>query len=424
MDQYQPYMSFASIGEEMSGRGPSALVAHTPSDTLEGKSWLRNFANEDCGSAQLLINSLRIFSADEFRSRLLAIVLERLTEFSGPVAVYPVKNTPKDVQEPSPLPMNGRLPGSYAIVANIIRDSVENPPEGVTVVGSPNLDKLRGGKFRHLLLVDDYSGSGGLAIKHGKGWARNPTIRSWRSYGLLRIHYVSFAVSSLALRRIRKERLFDSVVQVECGLDFSNARWTQRERESIEQICQSYAWKKDYAYGRDDSRGLCVMSHTVPNNLPAVLWQKKGPNGSPWMPFFSARRMNPRQTLELAGYSQHINVRQVAAEMGQQRLARQLGSRLSDESPDLKKLLVLLGALAIGKRREHMLSAHFGVPIGAITQMLVVGRKLGLIDDERRLTDAGWAELRSARRAPAKQPSRELTGSDEPYYPTKLRGSQ
>ncbi|MFF2025899.1 hypothetical protein ACFVW2_29405 [Streptomyces sp. NPDC058171] len=385
---------------------------------------MENFANEDWESAQLLVNSLRIFSADEFRSRLLAIVLERLTELGGPVAIYPVKNTPKGVQEPSPLPMNGRLPGSYAIVANIIRDAVENPPEGVIVGGVPTLGKLRDGKFRHLLLVDDYSGSGGLAIRHGKGWARNPTIRSWRSYGLLRIHYLSFAVSSFAAQEIRKERLFDSVTQVEFGLDFSNARWTPRERESIERLCQSYAWKKDYAYGRDDSRGLCVMSHTVPNNLPAVLWQKKGPNGSPWIPFFSARRMNPRQTLELAGYSQQIDAKQVAAEIGQQRLARQLDSRLSDESPDLKKLLVLLGALAIGKRGEHLLSVHFGVPIGAITQMLGVGRTLGLIDDERRLTDAGWAELRSARRAPAKQPSRELTVSDKPYYPTKLRGSQ
>ncbi|WP_455710630.1 phosphoribosyltransferase-like protein [Streptomyces achromogenes] len=406
------------------GQSRNAIVAQSPSSTPEGKSWIQNFPAEDRETAELLINSLRIFSADDFRSRLLKMILDRLAEVRGPVAVYPVKNTRKNEQEPLPFPAYRKLPGSYAIVANIIRDAVENPPKGVAASGAPELCELRDGKFRSVLLIDDYAGSGGLAVRHGKGWMRNTTIRSWRSYGLLEIHYASFAVSSLADRNIKKERLFDSVSFLEYGVDFASARWTSRERESIEDLCRAYAWKKEYAYGRDKSRGLCVMPHTVPNNLPAVLWQKKGPSGGPWEPLFRTRRMNPRQQIELAGYGRRIEIEEISAEIGQRRLARQLDSRLRDESPELKKLLVLLGALAARKRRDHTLSVHFGVPVGVIAQMLSVGRTLGLIDEERRLTDAGWAELRSARRATKQLPTPELTGSDEPYYPMKLRGSQ
>ncbi|NEB76430.1 hypothetical protein G3I40_14525 [Streptomyces sp. SID14478] len=396
-----------------------------PSTTPEGLAWLQNFAPEDRESAELLVNSLRIFSADDCRSRSLQLILDRLASIKGPVGVYPVKNTRKNQHEPSPIHVDRKLPGSYVIVANIIRDAVESPPDGVVVGGNPPLEELRERSFRSILLIDDYSGSGGLAIRHGKGWMRNTSIRSWRSYGWLEVHYASFCMSDLAARNLKKEGLFDSVFSLERGVDFISARWTARERELIENLCQSYAWKSDYAYGRDRSRGLCVMPHTVPNNLPAVLWQKKGPNGGPWDPLFVNRRMNPRQQSDLAGYGRWVDIAKISEEIGQRRLARQLGGRLKGESSDLKNLLVLLGALAARKRRDHTLSMHFGVPVGVVNQMLNMGEALGLIDGQRRLTEAGWAELRSARRTTAQQlPAKALTGSNEPYYPTALRGSQ
>jgi hypothetical protein len=64
-----------------------------------------------------------------------------------------------------------------------------------------------------------------------------------------------------------------------------------------------------------------------------------------------------------------------------------------------------------------------GVSVPAARRIIERVTLLGLLDEQLRLTDAGWQELRAAKAKPRKVTS-GLQGSSEPYYPRQLKGSR
>ncbi|MEU6972408.1 hypothetical protein AB0A71_32745 [Kitasatospora aureofaciens] len=394
-----------------------------PISITEGRAWLDNFQPEERGIAALLLNSLRIVSSTEFRAQLTRGLIETVSQLPQPVALYPVRAIRKEESEPSGISPRRTLPGSHAIVANIIRDILESPPGSARIYAEEQLEALREKQVRSILLVDDYSGSGTIALRCGGAWLRNPTIRSWKSYKFIGIHYFAFAVSGTAEQRIRKASIFDSVRYAEYGLDFDAARWTENEKSDVEVLCKKYAQTPSVALGLRKSRGLFVVQHTVPNNLPMIIWQRTGRDGAPWAPFFKNRRMSPAQQLYISGYSPKVDFSELAEEIGQRRLARQFSQKLKGESAGLKRLTLLLGALSAGHRNDNDLSVRLATSIASLEDLTRIGQQLGLIDGKRRLTDSGWAELRSARKQQGSAQV-ELTWCDEPYYPRQLRESQ
>src|SRR6266511_5297635 len=145
------------------------MPAVRPSETPEGGLWLANFGAADLTIPILLLDSLRIVSDGGVRASLVALLTEVVKDCEPPVALFPIREVPEEtpyykLTHPDYLG-SASLPGSEAMIANVIRDIVRPRKTKDRVIEWPSLDALRGKRCRTLLLIDDYSGSGTRAIK-------------------------------------------------------------------------------------------------------------------------------------------------------------------------------------------------------------------------------------------------------------------
>src|SRR5262249_28333082 len=226
-------------------------------------------------------------SEDVFRASLTDLLISRIQDKSitEPIALYPVRPPPAnpDYVEPAPERPWSAEDGSEHIVANIITEVVKACRTVRRVSASASIEKLRTDKVRTIILVDDYIGSGTAALAYLDRWWANRTIKSWRSFGLIRVILVTYACSVVGRKRLT-HRLLDDLLWIEFGVDFTSAQWGPEERDTIRALCAKYARKRSLALGYKDSEGLLVMSHTVPNNLPQIFRNGISRHG-PWVSF-------------------------------------------------------------------------------------------------------------------------------------------
>ncbi|MFD6970047.1 hypothetical protein [Streptomyces sp. NPDC059949] len=397
-------------------------MRNRPSETERGVAWVNNFPPEDKRAAELLLNSLRVLSDVTFRATLTNLLASLVRELPHPIGIYQVRELPNpDVEGFLPLAHpHAPLPGSEGAVGHIIRDVIGSRPDG-TVASSPQtLEDLRRIKARTLVLVDDYSGTGNRVAGYLDAWVRDPTMRSWFSYKLIKFHVVLHAVSVPALRALERSPWVERVHFSEHAVEFSTARWSTDEAAEIRELCTNHGFKKKLALGYQEAEGLWVMQHTVPNNLPMILWQDRHKSNSAWRPFFADRKMSPEQQQELGDYRLETRAEEIAGSLRQPRLSH----ALTDQPGATTRLLLLvLAAAARGVRDVRRLSLLFSTPLASAEAAQQACIQLGLLDSVGRLTHEGQRELVSARRrAPLSVPTRHLIGRDKPYYPWQLRG--
>lgn len=405
-------------------------TAKRPSETPEGVEWLSNFAKEDAHIARLLLDSIHFIDGAIFRRLLREHLVNRIREglFREPCMLYSVRTIPKSAvmfeNAVSPLPEPNIDSGSQLIVQNILR-SVAGVSPGSPAIGPGTLKELRLQKARSIALVSDFSGSGDECISYARAWTRNASIRSWRSFGLLQIHLVSFALSPLAAHIINLSGYVDSVMPLYFGADFASAQWSDDEREQIIDLCRRYARKPTEALGYKKSAGLFVFQHTVPNNIPLILRQTRGPSrrpGGTWVPFFAGRAIPESIERQCMGYRPGHDPLHLLRSLGDHRLLAAEGARAGGREVS-QVYRLLLAQLAAGERFLPQMSLSVGLPIPAVEQSLAGMSRLGLVDSRNRLTDAGWNELRQARIKPRRY-SFELKRDRSFYYPSQLRESR
>lgn len=394
-----------------------------PSETNEGRRWLANFPPDDLRAATILLDSLHFISATSFRAGLTDLLSEVIEdhETESPIVIYPVRPPPKDSDyfEPAPERPWTEDAGSEHIVANIITETVRRYKASHQVSAHGSIEQLRHLKARTIILVEDYTGSGSTISSYLDRWWANPTIKSWRSLGLIRFILVVFACSSTAKAKLH-HRLLDDIRWVEYGLDFASAHWSDEERTSIRELCVKYARNRSLARGYKNSEGLIVIGHVLPNNLPIIFRTGKGASGS-WAGFFpsGSRRISPSQQLRLADYRPEADLEFLAARLRHPRLAY---GYLKD-APGARPLLLMLAALTRPPRTDDWLMQELEFTVYELQRILQGAQDLKLIDEHRHLTDQGRAVLRHAERKP-RIVRFELHGSDEPYYPVSLRGAR
>ena len=402
-----------------------------PSETASGRAWLTNFEPTDQALAGLLLDSVRFLSESRFRaglSALLRIVVENRELW--PVAIYPVRPKPSSAEltgakdapglfEPDPN-RPWLSAGSEHLAANIITEVTKNraPTE---VMGSVTQPELRDRRVRTLVFVDDYIGSGGTVLGYVKRWWANPTIKSWHSGRFVRAHLVCYGMSTRAEQQLTAAPpLLADQHSVEFGLDFTSANWSATEREGIRRICTRYAVRNTDALGWRGSEGLFVMGHTTPNNLPAILRQETGRAGSRWRKFFppGARRLGATQQLLLADYAPRDEFAEIVKALGHPDLER--GYRDGTAHQIETTLVTVLAALSAGCAYDTQLQAELRMSVFKLHTALRIATSLGLIDENRHLTDRGHEALRRAGRD--RRRVREiLTPKTGEYYPLQLR---
>jgi hypothetical protein len=401
------------------------------SPTVEG--WLGNFAEEDQVTASILLDSLRVASGDEIRAGLLQRLMGLTAELPKPLLLLPVRdlgdidpqwkyNLPVVYQDFPPDVDFGAAPGSEAIVSNVLREIYRTAKRSSVILpSSAALDVLRRRRCRTLLFVGDYAGSGSQALAYLKSWLRNPTVRSWRSFGWIKIHLLLFASSSFAARRLRASSAIDQLHVIEMAIDFASAPWVEEERARIEDLCIRYArpkyMRQNLAFGFGGHGGLFLMTHTVPNNLPAILLQDRGPDDERWIPLFPRRTFPPVLQRQISGYRPRQEFALDLDTIPDRRLAGAFKHGLRGTQ---RSFLMMLAAIAGNSHDDEAISTSLATSTIKVNDMGRMLRIWGLIDSRNHLTDLGWEALRRARMRPRKI-AFTLKGNTLPYYPMQLR---
>lgn len=310
------------------------------------------------------------------------------------------------------------LAGSEAFVGNLLRDLAgARPRSGGQEAWLPpttKLEEARRRRIRSIVFVADYAGTGNQLVRFAEMFPRNATLRSWRSFGLLRMHAVAYAASLAAMRALELSPAVDKSHAEITAPSFATAQWSPDERGRIEELCRKYAMSKRGALGYRSGMGLFVTDVSVPNNIPAILWQE----GGGWRPFFSGRRVYPEFALELSGYVPPRDLGLLVGSVGQRRLAARLASPARPTRH--ADLLAVLALVEAGTASAYDIAGRMQTTIEHAGALLGACSRLGFVGPDGLVSPAGLVELRFAKRA-RRAVRQQFTGSAEPYYPRHLR---
>jgi hypothetical protein len=388
----------------------------------EYRNWLANFSVEYHSPAELLVNALHYLDDSTFRSNLTDQILGDFEagRIVPPALVTPIRSglemglqgSEKAIIFENVFPRDGlRIPntGSEAICANIIRNLEKGQGQKLGMIPWPRgLDDLRRQEVRSIVLVGDYAGSGSQAMEAARIWTRNKSIRSWRSYGKIKIHVLVHSASSLAKEALDKDPSIDRLSTVGIAPDFDSAGWSDEQRNEIQTFCTKFARHRGKdVLGWKNSAALFVMQHTAPNNLPSVLWQTKGQSRrhDGWYPLFPDGRVPGALARALAS-------------QGKQRREQRIPKRPGSEQILGSLLPLVLAAMREGARTPERISGLADISLADSTRVLAELVDGGYADTRGYLTDSGRRLL-----APDARPLRRyrLSGSADFYYPQALR---
>jgi hypothetical protein len=407
-------------------------MAMNPSDTERGKAWLDNFAEDEQVAARLLLDGLDLVGQDRLRADLTTTIGRLAETLPAPIALVPVRDLdtsqsyyPMHSRDARPQLLNSTsFPGSEAIVANLAGSLRREAENDGPFVAAPSLRNMRAARCRTVLFIDDFSGSGDRVLAFDRAFRRHPTIKAWLSRKWIKIHVVVFAATGGAAYRLSQHFAADRVHVHRMCPTFDDRAWTGSERSAVEKLCRDYylPTSKAEAYGYKNSRGLMAFLHSVPNNLPPILWQGGRRRRRGWRSFFLNQAV-PSDVFPLFGdASPEQRADETLMRLGQQRLA--LGGWRTAAGAETTRVLLVLSALSRRPATIARVMSLTGLANSETVAILRACRGWGLVGVTLRLTDAGLKELAHAKGITLRGEIPTLRGSDESYYPRSLRVGQ
>jgi hypothetical protein len=233
------------------------------------------------------------------------------------------------------------------------------------------------------VLIDDSIGSGDRVSGFINAMLLHPTFLSWWSFGLVKIHVVSFARpresevkiiakmrgSDHGLRKYRKSSKIDFTSEVVYEADWLEGRWGENYKQIIELCrCQTKIPKKR-RFGYGDVMANIVFYHSVPNNLPGVLWCKN----KRWVGLLTGRAI-PDWLLALI-----------------EQPFQSMQPKIASISGEMIRLLKLVKR---GVRSSRTIATRLGVDHKYAVGLLGTAQDLGLLTPQVRLTSAGLDRLK------------------------------
>ncbi|MDF1480419.1 hypothetical protein PYV02_15160 [Leifsonia sp. H3M29-4] len=392
-----------------------------PSETSRGKAWLSNFQVHDRPFAQILLDSLRVVAAGEFRAAMKdAITLAALGAPRGQTNILALG-------APSPTAPSYRSPsdlvrtGSDHVLAEIVERIAAQTSQQCDLGVKTMLKR----KTRRIVIVTDSIGSGDQVVRLVEFLYKNPTIRSWHSGKFISFHVVAYSVSLEAQARLTSHRAITSVQSVEVGRDLHTTGWSDGVQSAVRDLAIRYANKRAEALGWDGTGGLTTFAHSIPNNTPLVIRQTSGPPGSTWNALFVGGRRggwSAATEREIGDYRPPRIFGTTMSALGRLRLGRltprDLGVLRSNGFGE--STLDLLQVLAMRSRGfpPIEITQQLGVTTMRINDLLRTAEANGYLDAEGTLTARGRGILNFAAR---KQRQLRRTPLMSVYYPQSLR---
>lgn len=363
---------------------PKYLTLEMIEDSPEIQNWLNQFPDNDRLAAIDLLLKLKFVPRDAY-SEWLKTTLSGLTEER--CALYAVRkfgkqedlclwdSTGEMVNRP-----NSSL-GSEDLVRSVIAGLMKS--DRTRFLDHPSLNELRNREVHEVALIDDSIGSGKRVSDYIKIMLTNKTFLSWWSFGWIRFYIVAFARTNEATKMItEKSPGSDHPIRKHpksAKLNFcSDSRYQISQLEErwgsgfqgIVDLCASQEGIPiDRRLGFRETMSNIVFYHSVPNNIPGMLWSES----KSWVPLFP-RRSIPEWLPTLLEGAKPPTL---------------MGKRVS------APLLTLLRLIKKGIRNQNSLARSLGVDITFLQQLLASGRDSGFLTLGNRLTKAGveviWA---------------------------------
>jgi hypothetical protein len=349
----------------------------------QAKEWLGQFPKDRRGTATNLLLNLQFLTRDTY-SEWLKTTLWDLRD--GPCALYAVRKFDRGISclwnpagEVVGRPSSSL--GSEDLVHSVISGLIK--ADGQRFLDHPNLEELKIRKVKSIVLIDDSIGSGDRVSSYIKLMMSSKTFLSWWSFGWVRLNVVAFArtkgaeirIVELAAGSNHPKRKFPKASKIgflghlayeETDL---SSRWGPNY-QSIIDLCDSISSIPSIVRrGFGNTMANIVFYHSVPDNLPGVLWFQC----SEWDALFPDRSV-PKWLPVLLDCAS----------------STQRQGSLSES------FLTVLRLIKKGMRNEHSLARAMGLDAAVLRQILVRGRDSGLLTKGNRLTKAGsqrvWAE--------------------------------
>lgn len=398
-------------------------------DTEAGRAWINRFDLTDRGTATLLLDSLRVVSQDRFYGELRHTFTRYVRDLDGPIAMYAVREIEGNESyfennRNRPDPARSRVEmGSEGPLAYFA--TCMNRSNTRRFLNHPPIATLRRRRCRHVLLLDDFSGSGNRVIEFLNGLRRSATIVSWCSYHLIQFHLVAYAISEQAEAAILDAFQSRRAEWPRANVSFRFAkrpgvapgRWRPDDEARILNLCIRYGQRGGIPWvdrqGHRQSMAMMVFAHGCPNNAPGILWRVT--DRWPW-PLFP-NRVIPDELLRSAFGSGNPPENPTD---GIRTPRSALDTSFEVNDPVRIDMMRLLRLIRCRVRGEARLADILDISVASCEELLERCLRFGLTDIDNRLTELGRNELRQADAGNRISDIPPLT--TEFYFPRQLRG--
>ncbi|WP_154653441.1 phosphoribosyltransferase-like protein [Halodesulfovibrio aestuarii] len=342
----------------------------------EIQDWLQQFKDEDQITAKLMLTKLKFYSYDSFTSWL----ANEFDKFPSDChyGLYSIRKVNEEAcywkENGEPIMRPASSLGSEDFVTSLIATLVKKNNQ---LLDHPSLSSLKEFNVRKIILIDDSIGSGERVATFINLMLKHPTLLSWWSYGLIKIHVLAFASTSKGKEYIYKHVVgsnhhkrvhpLSQKLNLHTVLTYDSNALHSRWGKGIDHIlslCDRYtkvAPKARRGYGK--VMGNTIFHHSVPNNIPGIFHsQRKG-----WKPLFPKRAL-PNWCIKLLS-SPDVEI-----------------ENIQSGKTDIVRLLL---AVKKGIRKKASLARYLSCDETFIEQLLAYCIKKGFLLDQRRLSRAG-----------------------------------
>ena len=353
------------------------------SSSKEIQEWLHQFSVSDRSIATTALSRLKFISRDEYAYWIKSVLSELPNDDFH--AIYAVRKF--DEEEACYWNAEGKAifrpaasQGSEDLVYSLISNAVRN--SDTHFLDHPSLDELRSNKVRNLVLIDDSIGSGKRVSDFLRRMFQSPTLLSWWNLGWIKLTIIAFSrprdseeyiISRVPggnhfRRKIRKSEKIDFISEIVFNKDWLEDRWGEKYREIVSICSQNKRVSKWARLGFGSVMANIVFYHSVPNNIPGILWFTEM-NGR-WNPIFKNRAIPDWLENILDGTGV-----------------------LKDQSSTSKEVIRLLAIIKNGVRSLVSIANRLNVDNKYAENLVRQAIGLGLLSENRRLTSVGYDVL-------------------------------
>jgi len=400
------------------------------------ETWLSQFKVDDQSNAIKLVDSMLLVSQDEFIDGMRNIILMRAESSKTPIGLYAEREIKKWNGEPNRLfkeTLNKKIKrafgagpqpvesirhyapetGSEGIIAWLITEICrENPKK---FLNHPGPDKIRTKKVREIFIITDFIGSGKRVFEYLQAAWRIASVKSWRSYRLMKFEVLAYSGTDVGIKVVKKHRCGPKI-DVVTACPTIETEFSHELAIELRNLCRYYDpinHDDVDSLGFNGTGALIVFSHGCPNNVPRMLYK----SGKRWKPLFPSR-VSAKVRAIFGNRDDASELFKRLELLGEKRASSEVWLRIT--SVEGKKMLLLLAALKGTPRFDEALSRKTRLIIPEIRLLINNAQKWGLIDNRRRLTTEGHFQLKHARSYREHQIN-ITSEQNQMYYPKSLR---